>query len=157
MARNQIQWEYTTMTSEFFTVVNATNGVFGLTIKSEWKISPKLTLSQKLGPLLTPWKFLLGTADTKMAIDASMHLYDYEIRSTGTSSCHVAIKRHGSKSSDFEFDLPTTSEDEFVQALEKIGDAKVEHPWFLNDLNSYGEGVSLDGVTTKVTFERKSQ
>jgi len=117
----------------------------------------KWTLSQKLGPLVTPWKFLSGTADPKLAIDASMHIYDYEIRSSGPSSCHVAIKRHGSKTSDFDFDLPTTSEDEFVRALEKIGDAKVEHPWFLNDLNPYGEGVSLDGVTTKVTFERKSQ
>jgi hypothetical protein len=95
MARNQIKWDCTTMTSKIFAVVDGTDGVFGLTVTSEWKISPKLTLSQRLGPLLTPWKLLMGGAGPKGAIDTSMHIYDYEIRTIGASSCHVAIKKHG--------------------------------------------------------------
>jgi hypothetical protein len=54
-----------------------------------------------------------------------------------------------------DFDVPTTSEDNFTSALERTGEATIEHPYFDNDRSHYQENVSLDGVTTKVTFDQK--
>lgn len=42
-----------------------------------------------------------------------------------------------------------------MQELEKIGDAKVEHPYFGNDRNPYEEEVSLDGPATRVSFDEE--
>jgi len=152
VARNQVEWHYTSMISPFYSEIDATEGIFGLTVKSEWKISPRIRVTQFIRVLLTPWRTFTRASNLKFAIDASMHLYDYEIRATATTSCHVTILHHGSDSPVIEFDLPSTPGEEFTTALERIGNAKVEHPWFLNDKNPYEEGVSLNGAVTRVTF-----
>jgi hypothetical protein len=69
--------------------------------------------------------------------------------------CHVKMSDSVTTKIYADFDLPSTSEDEFVAALERIGDAKIDHPYFDNDQSPYQEHVSLDGATTKVTFERQ--
>jgi hypothetical protein len=140
MARAQIEWDYTNMTT-LFSRVNATSGVFSFSVKSEWKITPGRSLLRKL----LPSNGLMG----------SIHRYVFEVRSTGVSSCHVEMKLILPAPDSFDFDLPTTSEDDFVSALERIGDAKVERPWFLNDKSPYQESVSLSDATTIVSFEQK--
>ncbi|HTB08348.1 MAG TPA: hypothetical protein VK704_00945 [Acidimicrobiales bacterium] len=140
MARSQIKWNYTNLNS-IYSMVNNTSGVLSFTVKSEWKFSPARNLLQKL----LPSKALFG----------SIHRYIFEIRSTGVSSCHVSMKTIPASGDIFDFDLPTTAEDDFVSALERIGDAKIEHPWFLNDRHPYQESVSLNDATTTVSFTQK--
>jgi hypothetical protein len=65
------------------------------------------------------------------------------------------MKVHPTSVDSFEFDLPSTSKDDFTRALERIGDAKIEHPWFENDRNPYRENVSLSDATTTVSFDPK--
>jgi hypothetical protein len=128
------------MTS-MYSPVNDTSGVFSFSVKSEWKVAPTRNLFQKLLP--------------SKAEFGSIHRYIFEIRGTGVSSCHVSMKVNPTAVDSFEFDLPITSEDEFTRALERIGDAKIEHPWFENDRNPYRENVSLSDSTTTVSFDPK--
>jgi hypothetical protein len=124
-----------------YPLVHDTSGVFSFSVKSEWKVAPTRNVLQTLLP--------------SKAEFGSIHRYIFEIRGTGVTSCHVSMKVNPTSVDSFEFDLPTTSEDEFTQALERIGDAKIEHPWFLNDKNPYREDVSLSDATTTVSFDPK--
>jgi hypothetical protein len=140
VARSQIKWSYTNLTS-IYSMVNNTSGVLSLTVKSEWKFIPARNPLQRL----LPSKAMFG----------SIHRYIFEIRGTGVSSCHVSMKTIPASGDIFNFDLPTTAEDDFVRALERIGDAKIEHPWFLNDRTPYQESVTLNDATTTVSFTQK--
>jgi len=65
----------------------------------------------------------------KFSMMGSLHKYFFDVRSTGISSCHVAISDNVLLALPddeapiyvMEFDLPTTAEDGFTQALEKVG------------------------------------
>jgi hypothetical protein len=157
MARSEIEWPYTNMTG--MTSVDSTEGVFRFTTKAEWKIVPDESGRRK-DYVLNPFKFMLGRPsklghDSKFSLMGSIHRATFEIRNTGVSSCHVKMTDSVSAGIVANFDLPSTSEDEFTGALECIGEAKIEHPYFDNDRDQYKENVSLDGVTTRVTFDQK--
>ena len=155
VARGEIEWPYANMTG--LNSVEGTVGVFGFTTKAEWKIAPDESGRRK-DYVLNPFKFMLGRwpklgHDSKFASLGSVHRNTFEIRTTGVSSCHVRMSDSVTAQMYADFDLPSTSEDEFVGALERIGEANIEHPYFGNDRNQYRENVSLDGVTTRVTFQ----
>jgi len=157
MARSEIEWPYANMTG--VQSVDGTEGVFAFTTKAEWKIAPSESGRRK-DYVLNPFKFMLGRwpqlgHDSKLSVMGSIHRNTFEIRNTGVSSCHVKMIDSVTARIYADFDLTSTSEDEFVTALERIGEAKIEHPYFDNDRSPYKENVSLDGVTTKVTFERE--
>jgi hypothetical protein len=152
-----MEWPYANMTG--LSSLDGTEGVFGFTAKAEWKIAPDESGRHK-DYVLNPFKFMLGRwpqlgHDSKFSSMGSVHRNTFEIRNMGVSSCHVKMIDSVTAKIYADFDLPSTSEDEFVAALERIGETKIEHPYFDNDRSPYQENVSLDGVTTKVTFERK--
>ncbi len=156
MARSEIEWPYTNMTG--MVSVDGTDGVLRFTTKSEWKIVPNESGRRK-DYVLNPFKFMIGRPsklghDSKFSIMGSIHRITFEIRNSGASSCHVKMTDSVSNGVVAAFDLPSTSEDDFTGSLERIGEATIEHPYFDNDKNHYQEHVSLDGATTKVTFQR---
>lgn len=157
MARIESEWRYANMTG--LDSLAGTEGVVRFTEKAEWKIAPDES-GRRIDYALNPFKFLLGRSpqlghDSKFAAMGSIHRNTFEIRAMGVSSCHVTMSDSVNAKIYADFDLLSTSEDEFVAALERIGEAKIEHPYFDNDRSPYQEHVSLNGVTTKVTFERK--
>jgi hypothetical protein len=157
MAGSEIEWPYANMTG--MSSVDGTVGVFQFTTKAEWKIAPDES-GRRADYVLKPFKLLLGRSpklghDAVFSTVGSIHRNTFDIRSTGVSSCHVRMIDSISAKIYADFDLPSTPEDEFVAALERIGEAKIEHPYFDNDRNQYQENVTLDGVTTRVNFVPK--
>jgi hypothetical protein len=158
MARSEIEWPYANMSVSRMAGVDGTEGVFRLTTKAEWKIVPN-ERGRRTDHVLNPYKMLLGRPpqlghDSVFSLMGSVHRYKFEIRNAGASSCHVKMIDSVDATQHADFDLLTTSEDEFISALERIGEATVEHPYFGNERSTYQENVSLDGVTTKVSFDR---
>lgn len=123
--------------------------------KAEWMMLRTLTFGQRFVSPFVPRSVLGGHSVMTFGLFDSIHRYVYEVRSTGITSCHVTMTDHFLSTSSYNFDLPTTDAQDFTQVLEKNGDAKVEHPYFLSDKNPYEEEVSLDGPATKVSFDQE--
>jgi len=151
--RMLVKWPYVAMKAGVRNSVDATHGMFGFKQKAEWTIIPKLTLSEHVAIGFLPPYFSARNTKTKFAQTGSIHRFIYEIRSTGVASCHVTMTDHYDPRSRYDFDLPSTAAQDFTSELEKIGDAKIEHPYFIGDENPFHEEVSLDGPATKVSFE----
>jgi len=91
MSRFKVTWNYSTMKSTF-TGINATDGVFGVTVESEWKAVPRKSFAQRLlvsTLLARPARYV--NPKMKFSMMGSLHKYFFDVRSTGISSCHVAI------------------------------------------------------------------
>jgi len=160
MSRFKVTWNYSTMKSTF-TGINATDGVFGVTVESEWKAVPRKSFAQRLlvsTLLARPARYV--NPKMKFSMMGSLHKYFFDVRSTGISSCHVAISDNVLLALPddeapiyvMEFDLPTTAEDGFTQALEKVGGERAKHPYYDIEKLQVAEDVSLRGSTTRIAF-----
>jgi hypothetical protein len=159
MSRFRVRWSYADMTSSV-SGINATDGVFGVTVESEWKAVPRRTFAQRLradGLLSLPSQI---TSKSKFSMMGSLHKYFFDVRSTGLGSCHVAVAdRLFLDHPDthtlpyyMEFDLPTTSADNFAQELEKVGGQRAKHPYYDLEKQMFAKDVSLRGSTMRIAF-----
>jgi hypothetical protein len=160
MPRFEVSWPYTGMNS-VFTSLDATDGVFGLTKKSEWQAVPRAGVEERLvtfsfgrsGPLQ-------GNPKVKFAMVGSLHKYFFDVQSTGVSACHVGVADHmflavsGDRATSYvmEFDLPSTAHDDFARSLERVGGERAKHPWYDEDKKAFTEDVSLLGDTMRIAF-----
>jgi hypothetical protein len=145
-----------------YSAIDETNGVFGVTVKSEWKVVPQRTLAlRNLLPAL-PWSPFLANPRNKYSLDGSLHRNVFDMQSTGVSSCHVAMSDrlaaslHADHAPMYvaEFDLPTTAKEEFIQAFVGVANVKVEHPWFDLEKNEFREDYVSIGNTTRISFHQ---
>src|SRR5271154_4891846 len=94
MPRFEVSWPYTAMKSAFASL-DATDGVFGVTKKSEWEAVPRAGVGQRkvFFPLVSRGQ-LQGTTNVKFAMVGSLHKYFFDVHSTGVSDCHVGVADH---------------------------------------------------------------
>jgi hypothetical protein len=164
MPRFEVSWNYTGMKS-VFTSIDATDGVCGVTVESEWKAVPRAGIGQRLVVFSVLRRPVQGNPKVKFATVGSLHKYFFDVQSTGVSSCHVsvadqlflAVPDAQAPSYVMEFDLPTTPEDDFAGSLEKVGGERVKHPYYYLDRQPFAEDVSLLGNTMRIAFHRLSK
>lgn len=160
MPRFEVSWPYSAMKSAF-TSLDGTDGVFGVTTKSEWEAVPRAGVGQHLVRFSIGWRGpSLGNPRDKFAMVGSLHKHFFDVQSTGVSSCHVGVADHmflsisGEHATSYvmEFDLPSTAQDDFARSLEKVGGERAKHPWYDEDKKAFSEDVSLVGSTMRIAF-----
>lgn len=159
MPRFEVSWKYAAMKAQV-SPIDGTNGVFGITTESEWKVVPTLTLAQRVGAIGLIAFAPRVSAKRKFSWMGSLHKYFFDVQSTGVSSCHVAVAdavlvdvaNRDELVYYMEFDLPTTSEDDFTRTLEGVGCERAKHPFYDIDRQQFTEDVSLSGATMRIAF-----
>ena len=160
MPRFEVSWPYTGMQSAFMSI-DGTDGVFGVTKRSEWEAVPRAGIGEHvaLASLATRGP-MASDPKAKFAMVGSLHKHFFDVQSTGVSSCHVGVADHmflavsGERATSYvmEFDLPSTAQDDFARSLEKVGGERARHPWYDEDKKAFNEDVTLVGSTMRIAF-----
>src|SRR5580704_15268284 len=137
MPRFEVSWPYTGMKSSLMSI-DSTDGVFGVTKQSEWKVAPRAGVGQRL--VVFPL-FARPGPTIKFAMVGSLHKHFFDVQSIGVSACHVGVADHmflavsGERATSYvmEFDLPSTAQDDFARTLERVGGERSKHPWYAED------------------------
>jgi hypothetical protein len=140
--------------------IDGTDGVFGITTESEWKVVPTLTLARRVAAIGLLAFAIRVRAKRKFSWMGSLHKYFYDVTSTGLSSCHVAVAdadlvavtNRNELVYYMQFDLPTTSQDDFTRTLETVGGERAKHPFYDLDKQQFSEDVTLSGATMRFAF-----